>query len=76
VSILDGDGKPAHSRAVGPRSYKGNGFLEEREGFEVLATAEQQTSALRRLEDDSLVVRCDVTVLNVNQESRDKSFLR
>lgn len=76
VSILDGDGKPAHSRAVGPRSYRGDGFLEEGKGFEVLATAEEQTSALRRIEDDSLVVRCDVTVLNVNQESRVKFFLR
>jgi hypothetical protein len=34
---------------------------------DVLATAKEQSSALPLMEDDSLVIRCDVTVLNVEK---------
>ncbi|OEL20256.1 hypothetical protein BAE44_0018728 [Dichanthelium oligosanthes] len=42
----------------------------------VLATAKEQSSALRLMEDDSLVARCDFTVLNVDKDSRIMWYLR
>jgi hypothetical protein len=44
-------------------------------GSKVLTMAKEQTTALGRLQDDSLVVRCDVTMLSIKRESRVNPFL-
>ncbi|CAN6181819.1 unnamed protein product [Urochloa humidicola] len=72
LSILGRSGEPACTRAFGPRRYVG----DRREEVEVIATAEEQSKAMRLAEDDSLVVRCDLTVLNAVRESRVKWYLR
>ncbi|RLN32981.1 BTB/POZ and MATH domain-containing protein 2-like [Panicum miliaceum] len=74
VSILGRDGEPVRSGAVGPHRYFPG--LKPSYRVDVLPTPNEQSSALPLMEDDSLVVRCDVTVLNVYRESRIKWYLR
>ncbi|KAL6592126.1 hypothetical protein ACP70R_049578 [Stipagrostis hirtigluma subsp. patula] len=84
VSILGRDGRPAYSYYVPPQRYSGEiGYSHEfgstyrmSSSVDVLVTAEDRKAALRLMGDDSLVVRCDVTVLKLEKESRLKWFLR
>ncbi|CAN6373236.1 unnamed protein product [Urochloa humidicola] len=74
VSILDGDGCRAFSKAVGPHCF---GSRWSCSGVKEVATVHELRSTLRsRKNDDALVVRCDVTVMNLEKESRIKFFLR
>ncbi|CAL4991145.1 unnamed protein product [Urochloa decumbens] len=77
VSILGGSNRPAlFSREFGPRSFSRGSLLCE--GAEEVATPEELKSALWRGEegDGELVVRCEVTVMELVEESRIRWCLR
>ncbi|CAN6204068.1 unnamed protein product [Urochloa humidicola] len=74
LSILDGGGNPAYSYAVGPQRFDKDSKYMHR--VNVLATPEERQAALRLVEDDSLTVRCDVSVTRFDKESRIKYYLR
>ncbi|CAO2149847.1 unnamed protein product [Urochloa humidicola] len=82
VSILDSVGNivQRHTDPGKPRLYTVQGSKGGVSGIwadiEDAATAEEQKKALRQLKDDSLVVRCDVTVKSLDEESRAKWLLR
>ena len=69
VAILDGEGSTVYSTSVDPEKYSVNGrsgiWVDVLEG-----KAEERKQALRRLKDDSLCVRCDVTVQSLEKEAR------
>ncbi|KAL6654260.1 hypothetical protein ACP70R_007725 [Stipagrostis hirtigluma subsp. patula] len=73
VSILDHDGKPAYSYAVAPQQFSKKKATSH---VDVLVTAEEREAARRLIGDDSLAVRCDVTVMRFDEESRLKWYLR
>jgi len=75
VAILDGEGSTVCSTSVDPQNYSVNGTS----GIwtDVLeAKAEERKKALRLLKEDSLCVRCDVTVHSLEKEARVWCFLR
>ncbi|CAN6173847.1 unnamed protein product [Urochloa humidicola] len=74
LSILDGGGNPAYGYAVGPQRFDKDSKYMHR--VNVLATPEERQAALRLVEDDSLTVRCDVSVTRFDRESRLKYYLR
>ena len=61
VAILDGDGSTVYSTSVIPEKYSVNG-MSGIWTYVLEGKAEERKQALRRLKDDSLSVRCDVTV--------------
>ncbi|KAJ1261313.1 hypothetical protein BS78_09G019500 [Paspalum vaginatum] len=72
VSVLGRDGEPAHSCAFAASRYK----AEKKTGeAHVLATAEEQSAAAAQ-HDDSLLVRCDVTVRKISSQNLVMCFLR
>ncbi|CAL5090805.1 unnamed protein product [Urochloa decumbens] len=74
LSILDREGNPAYSYAVGPQRFdKGSKYMHR---VNVLATPEERQAALRLVEDDSLTIRCDVSVRRFDKESRIKYYLQ
>ncbi|OEL16935.1 hypothetical protein BAE44_0022047 [Dichanthelium oligosanthes] len=73
VSVLDADGNQVVSKAVKPHRF---GSCWSRAGIEDVATAEKLRSALQGVKEDGLIVRCDVTVINLEKESRIKWYLR
>ncbi|CAL4979187.1 unnamed protein product [Urochloa decumbens] len=75
VSILDGDGNRAFSKAMGPHRF---GSRWSSTGVKEVAKVEGLRSALRsgKNKDDGLLVRCDVTVMKLEKESRIMWYLR
>ncbi|CAN6381864.1 unnamed protein product [Urochloa humidicola] len=85
VSILDVDGNVVKRRAEPGKPWlhtlrgsKGGytGIWADIVEDATTQTPEEQKKALRQLKEDSLVVRCDVTVQSLKEESRAKWFLR
>ncbi|RLN25386.1 BTB/POZ and MATH domain-containing protein 2-like [Panicum miliaceum] len=70
VAILDGDGNAVCSSAASRSEYSA------RSGGIWIDVEEAKADALRSLKDDSLSVRCDVTVQSMEKESRVKCLLR
>ncbi|KAL6907773.1 hypothetical protein ACP4OV_001943 [Aristida adscensionis] len=74
VSVVGRDGTPASSCSVGLHSYH--------EGLPCTpvtlldAAAPEETPAVGLMEDDAMVVRCDVTVFSLQKESRIRWCLR
>ncbi|RLM57884.1 BTB/POZ and MATH domain-containing protein 2-like [Panicum miliaceum] len=77
VSILDGDGNRAFGTAVGPHRFRGRWSSA---GAADVATVEELSvrAALRGGEGagDGIVIRCDVTVTSLENESRIKWCIR
>ncbi|KAL6592128.1 hypothetical protein ACP70R_049580 [Stipagrostis hirtigluma subsp. patula] len=77
VSILGRDGKPAYSCSMAPHSYNVHDWPSDRPvGHLVTAEEKRPAAPLPLMEDDTLVVRCDVTVLRLQRESRIRWFIR
>jgi len=74
VAILDGDGSTVYSTSVIPEKYSVNG-MSGIWTYVLEGKAEERKQALRRLKDDSLSVRCDVTVKSLEKEGRVKYVL-
>ncbi|RLN34357.1 BTB/POZ and MATH domain-containing protein 2-like [Panicum miliaceum] len=74
LSILDRDGNPAYSYAVGPHRFDADSRYSHH--VNVLATPEERRAARQLVEDDSLTVRCDISVTRFDKESRIKWYLR
>ncbi|RLM69687.1 BTB/POZ and MATH domain-containing protein 2-like [Panicum miliaceum] len=75
VAILDGEGSALYSTSVVPENYSVHGrsgiWIDVQE-----ASAEERKQEMRQLKDDSLSVRCDVTVQSLEKEARVRCFLR
>lgn len=74
VSILDREGKEVYSFFGCPNHYEepGRGIWNN----VITETAEERRQKLRLDEEDSIFVRCEVTVQKVDKESHIKMFLR
>lgn len=75
VSILDRAGDPAYSCAVGPRKYsRYDSYSGDAGRYGELVSTEEMRAAMERLVDDEdcLNVRCDINVLKLEDESKEK----
>ncbi|CAL4991147.1 unnamed protein product [Urochloa decumbens] len=73
LSVLDSSGKPLYRVSTGPCHYSlrhGTG------GLSGIWMEIKEAEELRQLKDNSLIVRCDLSVESVQEESRAKWFLR
>ncbi|KAL6592121.1 hypothetical protein ACP70R_049573 [Stipagrostis hirtigluma subsp. patula] len=75
VSILDYAGNPAHSHTVGPRRFSTHGQEVPTGIDELVAKEELRRTAPFILRDDRLNVLCDVAVLTLDREARNKWFM-
>ncbi|KAJ1261312.1 hypothetical protein BS78_09G019400 [Paspalum vaginatum] len=73
LSVLDRDGKPAFSYSSGRQRFES---IWSSHRAEILATPEQRQAAMKLMGDDSLALRCDITVHTFHRESTIKRFLR
>lgn len=81
VSVLDRDGNLLGSRCAIPQHYSLHDSSWGPSGIwmdvpETEAAAEETKAALRSLKNDSLVVRCELTVQRSEKESRPRWLLR
>lgn len=72
LSILDHDGNPVYSCSLGPHRYAN----KKSRGVDIILTEQDRKEALKLMEDDSIVVKCDVTVQRFAEKSRVKQYLR
>jgi hypothetical protein len=75
LSLLDQDGNSALSYSIGSQRF--NRASSYKHHVAILATPEERQTALRVMEhDDTLSVRCELTLTRFDKESRLKRYLR